>query len=130
MMGATAIFFEPPNRLVAPLKSPPPLGPPGPPPQPDKQASAKAASATDAIRLRQPRTCRVSAPNKTLPLLAAQHRSRQTCRDGTPNPLPRNSFPAPARWRPVAWAGFGPNPAHSERQSGEQDGGNLASVVF
>jgi hypothetical protein len=55
-MGATAIFFEPPNRLVAPLNNPPLLGPPGPPPQPDRQANAKAASAAGAIRLSQPRT--------------------------------------------------------------------------
>ena len=40
MIGAMAIFFEPPNRLVAPLKMPELLGPPGPPPQPARQASA------------------------------------------------------------------------------------------
>src|SRR3989337_2318333 len=101
MIGATATLVEPPNQPVAPLRKPPPLlGFPAPPP-PVSEASANAASATDTARPTQPRTCRVSAPNKTLPLLAAQHRSRQNCRDGTPNLLPNNSLPASARWRPV-----------------------------
>jgi hypothetical protein len=56
MIGATAIFFEPPKRLVALLKMPPLLTPPGPPPQPDRQATATTATAAEAISLIQPRT--------------------------------------------------------------------------
>src|SRR4029077_17609837 len=59
-----------------------------------------------------------------------QHRSRQSCRDGTPNPLVNNSLPASARWRPViAWARGGARSHLCERYSGKQDGGNLAAVI-
>ena len=44
------------------------------------------ASAMPAISLQRPRTCRESASNKLLPLLAAQHRSRDVFREWTPNP--------------------------------------------
>src|ERR1700674_4375453 len=111
-MGAIPTLDELLKRLVALLRKPP-LGPPEPPPQAVREASARVASAIDAIRLSRLRTCRESAPNKTLPLLAAQHRSRQNCRDGTPNPLPDNSLPASAHSRPVeAWSGAGSNATH------------------
>ena len=110
--------------------APPLLGLPGPPPQPATPATAIKASADVRMRLSQPRTCRVSAPNKILPLLAAQHRSRQTCRDGTPNPSRTAAYPP---WGAcVQFLGgsvFGPIPVR-KANSGEQDGGNLAAIIL
>src|SRR5512132_1032888 len=110
MIGATATLVERLSRLVALLqKLEPLLGLPGPPPQALRQAARSMARTSDALRLKQPTMCHESAPNKTLPLLAAQHRSRQICRDGTLNPFPHNRLPAPARSRPVlACIGFPP----------------------
>ena len=100
MMGATATLVERLSRLVALLQKLLPLGLPGPPPQAPRHMSRSTAKAVVAIRLKQPPMCRESAPNKTLPLLAAQHRSRQICRKGTLNPFPRNRLPASVRSRP------------------------------
>src|SRR5512139_815903 len=125
-MGASATLVELENRLVALEKK---LLVLGPPPQPERHASAKAKT-IDAMCLKRPRECVESAPNKTLPLLAAQHRSRQIRRGGTPNPLVNNSLPASACSRPVfAWPGVGPFATYGERNSGKQDGGNLTAVI-
>lgn len=111
MIGATATLVERLSRLVALLQKLEPtlLGFPAPPPQALRQAARSMARTSDALRLKQPAMCRESAPNKTLPLLAAQHRSRQICRDGTLNPFTHNRLPARARSRPVlACIGFPP----------------------
>src|SRR5262245_42984823 len=77
MIGATATLVERLSRLVALLQKLEPLllGLPGPPPQAARQATTSTASALVTMRLKQPTMCRESAPNKILPLLAAQHRS-------------------------------------------------------
>src|SRR5215469_8986412 len=98
MIGATATLVERLSRPVALLQKLLPLGLPGPPPQALRQVSTSTARAVDAKRLNHPRMCRESAPNKTLPLLAAQHRSRPICRKGLSTlSLATDYLPRPAR---------------------------------